>query len=128
VRVLLDTPALLWWLGGDKKLPARARKAIADEGNDILVSAASAWEVATKVRLGRLPDAEFIAVEFGRHLANQGFLALDITVEHGRLAGSLPGPHRDPFDRMLIAQARAESLILVSNEVAFDRYGVDRLW
>jgi PIN domain nuclease of toxin-antitoxin system len=70
-----------------------------------------------------LPDAEF-----GRHLANQGFLALDITVEHGRLAGSLPGPHRDPFDRMLIAQARAESLILVSNEVAFDRYGVDRLW
>jgi len=128
MRLLLDTHAFLWWLAGDKRMTSRSRAAIADEANDIYVSAASAWEVATKVRLGKLQGAEFIAQEFGEHLALQGFTGLDITVEHGQRAGNLPGPHRDPFDRMLIAQAQAANLTVVSNEAVFDRYGVVRLW
>ena len=127
MRLLLDTHAFLWWLAGDKRMTTRARAAILDEANDIYVSAASAWEVATKVRLG-MQGAEFIAQEFGEHLALQGFTGLDITVEHGQRAGNLPGPHRDPFDRMLIAQAQAANLTIVSNEAVFDRYGVVRLW
>jgi PIN domain nuclease of toxin-antitoxin system len=128
MRLLLDTHAFLWWLAGDKRMTSRARAAIADEANDIYVSAASAWEVATKVQLGKLQGAEFIAQEFGEHLARQGFTGLDITVEHGQRAGNLPGPHRDPFDRMLIAQAQAANLTVVSNEAVFDQYGVVRLW
>ncbi len=128
MRLLLDTHALLWWLAGDARLPARARDAIANEANPVLVSAASAWEVATKVRMGRLPGAEFIAAELASHVIAQGFDGLDITLDHGQRAGLLPGPLRDPFDRMLIAQAQAENLALVSNETAFDGYGVRRVW
>jgi PIN domain nuclease of toxin-antitoxin system len=128
MRLLLDTHALLWWLAGDARLSARARAAITDEVNIVFVSAASAWEVATKVRLGKLPGAEFLAQEFQEHLARQNFRALVISVEHAQRAGSLPGPHKDPFDRMLIAQSQAENFTLVSNEIVFDRYGVVRLW
>src|SRR5207247_10996263 len=101
MRLLLDTHAFLWWLAGDKRMTSRARLAIADEANHIYVSAASAWEVATKVRLGKMQGAEFIAQEFGEHLALQGFTGLDITVEHGQRAGNLPGPHGHPFACML---------------------------
>jgi PIN domain nuclease of toxin-antitoxin system len=92
------------------------------------VSAASAWEIATKVRLGKLPGADRLAADLGPYVARQNFASLPITLEHGQRAGSLPGPHRDPFDRMLIAQAQAENLSLVSNETVFDRYGVVRMW
>jgi len=105
-----------------------ARKVVADDANTVFVSAASAWEVATKVRLGKLPGAEFLAQDFREHVTLQGFHGLDITLPHGQRAGSLPGPHRDPFDRMLIAQAQAENLTIVSNEAIFDRYAVIRLW
>lgn len=128
MRLLLDTHAFLWWLAGDKRLSVRARRIVAEETNIVFVSAASAWEVATKARLGKLPGADFIAQEFSEHLALQGFNGLDITVRHGQRAGSLPGLHRDPFDRMLIAQAQAENLAIVSNETVFDRYGVMRVW
>src|SRR5438128_12027395 len=104
MRLLLDTHAFLWWLAGDKRMTSRSRAAIADEANDIYVSAASAWEVATKARLGKLQAAEFIAQEFGEHLALQGFTGLNITVEHGPRAGNLPGPHRAPCERMVITQ------------------------
>lgn len=128
MRLLLDTHVLLWWLAGDRNLGSRPRAAILEAGNEVYVSAASAWEVSAKVRIGRLPGAEFLANEFRDHLIRQGFLSLDITVDHGQRAGSLGGPHRDPFDRMLIAQSLAENLVLVSNEEIFDRYGVVRLW
>lgn len=128
MRLLLDTHAFLWWLAGDRRLPVIARRAVQDEVNQIFIGAASAWEVATKARLGKLPDAEFIADEFGEHVSGQGFVELPITIAHAQRAGLLPGPHRDPFDRMLIAQALDEGLILVSNERIFDRYGVRRLW
>ncbi len=128
MRLLLDTHALLWWLAGDDQLSAVARAAIADEDNPIYVSAASAWEVATKHRLGRLPNAGPLANDFAHEVAKQGFLALEITLDHGQRAGALSGNHKDPFDRMLIAQSQAQNLVLVSNELAFDHFGVSRMW
>jgi PIN domain nuclease of toxin-antitoxin system len=128
LRLLLDTHALIWWLAGDRSLSAGAREAVADLDNDVLVSAASAWEIATKYRIGKLPGAQALAANVGGVIASQGFVELPITVLQGQAAGSLPGPHRDPFDRMLIAQATLGDLVLVSNEVVFDRYGVRRLW
>jgi PIN domain nuclease of toxin-antitoxin system len=128
VRLLLDTHALLWWLAGDERLSEGARAAVADAANEVYVSAASAWEVTTKHRLGKLPGAGPLAVDFAREVTRQGFVPLPITLPHGQDAGALPGPHRDPFDRMLVAQARREHMALVSNETAFDGYGVARLW
>jgi PIN domain nuclease of toxin-antitoxin system len=128
VRLLLDTHVLIWWLAGDPMLSTNAKAAIADPGNEALVSAASAWEIATKYRNGRLPQAAALAANMPAVLAGQGFVELPITVRHGQAAGSLPGPHRDPFDRMLIAQAVLVDLVLVSKEAVFDRYGVRRLW
>jgi PIN domain nuclease of toxin-antitoxin system len=128
LQVLLDTHALIWWLAGDTRLAARARDAIEGERSQVFVSAASAWEIATKVRLGKLPGAAFIASDVGRFIADEGFRPLAVTVEHGQRAGALPGPIKDPFDRMLIAQAILDGLQLVSIEHAFDAYGVQRLW
>ena len=128
VRALLDTHALLWWLDGDRRLSRRARAVIGNERNTVLVSAASAWEIATKARLGRLPAALDVAADLPAILTAQGFDSLDITVAHGQHAGSLAGPHRDPFDRMLIAQAQAENLPLVTNEAVFGAYGVRCIW
>lgn len=128
MRVLLDTHTLLWWLDGDRRLSRRARGTIADQGNTVLVSAASAWEIATKARIGKLPGALEVASDIGGCLASQRFDSLDITVRHAQRAGRLPGTHRDPFDRMLVAQAQIEDLPIVSNDGVFDTYGVTRLW
>jgi PIN domain nuclease of toxin-antitoxin system len=128
LRLLLDTHALIWWLAGNPSLSAAARKAVDDLGNDVFVSAVSAWEIATKHRIGKLPEAQALAADVGGAIASQGFVELPITVLHGQAAGSLPGPHRDPFDRMLIAQATLGDLVVVSNDLVFDRYGVRRLW
>ena len=126
--MLLDTHALLWWLAGNERLSPAARGAIADHANVVLVSAASAWEIATKYRLGRLPGAAAVAEDVTGCLLDQGFQPLAITVADGERAGRLPGPVRDPFDRMLIAQARTLDIALFSVERPFDRYGVRRLW
>ncbi len=128
MRLLLDTYVLIWWLAGDPLLSANAKAAMNDPENEVFVSAASAWEIATKYRIGRLPQAAALALDVPRALASQGFVELPITVLHGQTAGGLPGPHRDPFDRMLIAQATLAGLVLVSNEAVFDRYAVRRLW
>ncbi|MXZ91803.1 MAG: type II toxin-antitoxin system VapC family toxin [Chloroflexi bacterium] len=128
MQLLLDTHALIWWLEGNRGLSGPARRAIEDEDNDVLVSAASAWEIATKFRLGKLPSAEALALDVAGALASQDFAELPITVADAVRAGALPGPHRDPFDRLLIAQAQARDLYLVSNETFFDAYGVRRLW
>lgn len=128
MRLLLDTHAFLWWLAGNERLPIRIRNAMADEGNAIYVSAASAWEIATKHRIGKLPYVGEIVADFEGFILGQGFKELPVAVAHGRAAGMLPGQHRDPFDRMLIAQAMIEEMILVSNEELFDAYGVQRLW
>ena len=128
MKLLLDTHAFLWWCGPGRQLSRMARGAIADEANDVLVSAASAWEIATKHRLGKLPEAENIVSDIQGTIAGQGFLELDISVIDGVYSGSLPQYHRDPFDRILVAQALTRELVLVSNEALFDRYGVRRLW
>ena len=128
MRALLDTHAFLWWIADSKRLSRTAYRAIADEANDIAVSAASAWEIATKYRLGRLPEGEVVAADIVGSIAGQGFEELTISVADAQRAGRLPGPHRDPFDRMLIAQALAHDLVTVSVDTVFDRYGVNRLW
>lgn len=109
-------------------LPDSVRRLIYDKGNTIVVSAASAWEMATKVRLGRLPAASDITRNFQEYLTQSGFESLPVSAEHGIRAGLLPGPQRDPFDRMLIAQAEIEKLLIVSNEKIFDQYGARRIW
>jgi PIN domain nuclease of toxin-antitoxin system len=128
MHLLLDTHTLLWWLTENPSLPRSARKLIAQKNNDALVSAASAWEIATKVRLGKLPIAIDLAHDFSAYLERERFESLAVSAEHGIRAGLLPGPHKDPFDRMLIAQALAENLVIVSNDVVFDGYGVKRAW
>ncbi len=104
------------------------RRLINNGGNEVLVSAAVAWEITTKHRIGKLPEAQALANDVAGAIAEQGFDGLPITVEDAERAGSLPGPVNDPFDRMLIAQALSRDLILISNEALFDRYGVRRLW
>ena len=128
MRLLLDTHALIWWVGGDAKLGTAAHAAIADDSNEVLVSAVSAMEVATKFRLGKLAEAERLAQDFEAIIADQGFTSLNIVMRHARLAGSLQISHKDPFDRLLIAQSIVEDLILVTNEALFDDFGVSRLW
>jgi PIN domain nuclease of toxin-antitoxin system len=128
MRLLLDTHTLLWWLDGDSSLSPAAQEAIADGASEIFVSAASSWEIATKFRLGKLPGAATVATGVAACLAAQGFTELPITLAEGQKAGSLSGTHRDPFDRMLIAQAIINDLVLVSNETVFDQFGASRLW
>jgi PIN domain nuclease of toxin-antitoxin system len=128
MRALLDTHALLWWLDGDRRLSQRARRYIQNEDHVVLVSAASAWEIATKVRIGKLPGAVEVANSLPAILTEQGFDSVAISIAHAVRAGGLPGPHRDPFDRMLIAQAQAEDVPLISNERVFDEYGLRRIW
>lgn len=128
MRLLLDTHALLWWLTDDQNLPRVPRDAIADSENDILVSSASAWEVSTKYRLGKLPEIGDISDRFAFYVRKSGFQNLSISLEHALLAGQLPGPHKDPFDRMLIAQAKIEKLHMVTVDPAFKDYGIQILW
>jgi PIN domain nuclease of toxin-antitoxin system len=129
LRLLLDTHTLLWWTTGDKLLSERARKRIAQSQEPIIISAVSAWEIAIKVNLGRLPaGATELIRDFEQSLKQDGFQSMSITADHGIRAGLLPGPDKDPFDRMLIAQAQAENLTIVSNDRVFDRYGVNRIW
>ena len=128
MRLLLDTHALLWWFAGSPALSPAARSAIADEDNNILVSAVSAMEIATKHRMGKLPQAEGLVAGFEAMIADQDFAPLDLKIAHALLAGRLPIAHKDPFDRLLIAQALAEGLPLVSNETIFDEAGITRIW
>ena len=128
MRVLIDTHVLLWADAEPGRLSARARSLVESFSTEVFVSAASAWEIATKVRIGKLPQAAAFSAEMARRLEMLGFSPLAVTLEHAIRAGQLPGPHKDPFDRMLIAQAQAENLALISNERVFDGYGIRRIW
>jgi PIN domain nuclease of toxin-antitoxin system len=112
----------------DPRLSRTAFSVIEKKENTNLVSVVSAWEIATKVRLGRLPIAAQLIQDFVEELARERIQILDVNADHGIRAGSLPGPHKDPFDRMLIAQAIAENIPIVSNDRALDGYGVNRVW
>ncbi len=128
VGVLLDTHALIWWLDDDPRLSRAARVAIADPESLVYVSAASAWEMATKVRLGKLRDPGGAVPRLSQVLRDRALTALPVTVDHAVAAGGLSGPHRDPFDRMLIAQSRIEGLPVVTADPVFTRYAVPVIW
>ncbi len=127
MKVLLDTHALLWWLEGGIKLSKRARAAIQNQETTVLVSAASAWEIAIKSQAGKLEAGPLLA-DFEKELDNEGFEALSISATHAIRAGLLMGPHKDPFDRMIAAQAQAEGAQVVSKDASFDSYAVRRIW
>ena len=128
MRLLLDTHALIWWLLDDRALSRPAYAAIEDQGNEVVVSAISGLEVTTKHRLGKLPQAERLARRFEAEIADAGFVSLPVSATHAAFAGALAIPHKDPFDRLLIAQSMLESLPLISNEEMFEGFGVSRLW
>ncbi len=128
MNLLLDTHALIWWLTDPDRLGNEARSMIIDGTNFVFVSAVSAIEVTTKFRLGKLPDAERLATGFWQEVSTEQFAELPISIAHGALAGMLPIDHKDPFDRLLIAQSRLENMPLVSNERLFDGFGVERIW
>ena len=113
---MLDTHAFLWWLAGETALPRRARTEIAADDAEVFVSAVSAWEIATKFRLGKLTEAAPVANDIAAAVAAEGFIQLPLSLMHAQRAGALGGTHRDPFDRMLIAQSIVDDLTLVSNE------------
>ena len=128
MQLLLDTHALIWWLTDDESLSKGAYEAVAEPSNVVYTSIASAWQLATKHRSGKLPLAGRLVGALSEIVARERFKELPIAFGHAQAAGALPGAHRDPFDRMLIAQALAEGLTLVSNERVFDAFGVARLW
>lgn len=126
--LLLDTHALLWWVEDAPQLSAKAREQIADASRPCFVSVASCWEMAIKSSLGKLRLALPVGDYVSQHVAENGFRLLSISLEHAAFVESLPFHHRDPFDRLLVAQGVCEDLLLVSADSAFDAYGVSRLW
>jgi PIN domain nuclease of toxin-antitoxin system len=128
VKVLLDTHALLWAVLSPAALTPQAAAIIADEANAVVVSAASAWEIATKVRIGKLAGAEMLEKNFLDVMEDAGYTLLPIDAADALRAGRLPGEHRDPFDRMIAAQALAGDLPIVSNDSQLDHFSVRRIW
>jgi PIN domain nuclease of toxin-antitoxin system len=128
VGYLLDTHALLWWLFADRRLSRRVRGALRDPGSRVVVSSASAWEIATKHRLGRLQSATPLVRDFSAWIEKAGFVELAITSAHAVRAGGWDVSHRDPFDRMLAAQSVAEGLRLMTRDPVFADFGLDPFW
>lgn len=127
MKILLDTHALIWWFGNEKKLSRRASSIIANQNNTVLVSAAIAWELAIKVNLGKF-DALSLTTDLPRYTEEEGFEELPISLEQAVRAGLLPLHHRDPFDRLLVAQAQALNVPILSADTILDQYDVKRLW
>ena len=128
MRLLLDTHAFLWWVADSAELSSRARRAIAARKNECFVSLASCWEMAIKVSIGKLELDGTIERFVPNHLTANGFHELPIDVRHTARVTRLPFHHRDPFDRLLAAQALEEDLAIVSNDPIFRRYGLKRIW
>ncbi|MGI2032009.1 type II toxin-antitoxin system VapC family toxin [Rhizobium panacihumi] len=128
MNALLDTHALLWWLGADKELSTNAKAAIENGDNQRFISAVTAFEIANKFRLGKLPGAGPILEAFDNILERGGFSLLPVTAAHAKLAGEMPGKHRDPFDRLLAAQCKLENLTLLTVDAAFEEFGIDIVW
>lgn len=127
-RVLIDTHVLIWSVYERGLLSRKARAVVESFSTEVFVSAASAWEISTKFRLGKLTGADRLALDVGGALGELGFAELPILMPEAQRAGLLAGHHRDPFDRMLIAQALTANLPIVSADVIFDSYGVTRIW
>ncbi|MGF1477334.1 MAG: type II toxin-antitoxin system VapC family toxin [Geminicoccaceae bacterium] len=128
MRLLLDTHSLLWWLEDAPALSEKARELISDPTNLVLVSTASIWEVAIKARLGRLDVPDDLESFFTRQLSLNGFDVLPVHLQHAALVRHLDDHHNDPFDRLLVAQARCEKIPLVSKDRWLDAYDVEIIW
>lgn len=128
MRYLLDTHTLLWWLFDDPRLSAKVQGIVEDSGNEILISSASAWEISTKYRLGKLPSAHELVSDIAAWVDRAGFAELPITTRHAQHAGAWPQEHRDPFDRMLAAQSVLEDVPLISRDPAFKDFGIGIVW
>jgi PIN domain nuclease of toxin-antitoxin system len=128
VKVLLDTCTLIWATLAPSALSQQARETIADENNVVLVSAASAWEISTKVRAGKLPGAEKLERDYLEVSEAAGYKQLAIDTEAALRAGRLVAEHRDPFDRMIAAQALALDVAVISPDAQLDQFGVRRMW
>lgn len=127
MKVLIDTQVLFWWHSDPSRLSRLASSILEDGSNILLVSAATAWELAIKTTLGKL-DALSLVIDLGGFLAEEGFAELPITIQHATRAGLLPLHHRDPFDRLLVAQAQDLAIPIASSDRVLDRYDVKRLW
>jgi PIN domain nuclease of toxin-antitoxin system len=128
VKFLLDTPALLWLAFEQQSLSSHVLQVVASDKNEIFVSAATAWEITTKYRNGRLDFASALALNFVPRVTSAGYQLMAISSEHAVRAGLLPGNHKDPFDRMIAAQAIHEDMPLLSTDTQFDQFGVRREW
>lgn len=128
MRVLLDTHAFLWWITEDRRLSPRAREVMTDGGNDLLLSAASGWEIAIKASLGRITLPVPIARFLSEQLQRNGIGALPVEMRHALGVHALSLLHRDPFDRLLVAQARLEKLCILTSDPQIEQYDVETLW
>ncbi len=128
VNVLLDSRALLWWLDDDRRLSRKARTTIASAGTAVFVSVASIWEIAIKLSLGKLADSANAVPRLPSLLVERGMIALAIEATHALEAAALPRIHRDPFDRMLVAQSRLEGMAIVTNDALVRAYDVKTIW
>lgn len=127
MKVLLDTHALLWWFQEDPSLSSKARRTLAAIDNQVFVSTATVWEMAIKNRAGKLEIPELLD-ELDAKLVDEGMQVLPISLDHAVRAGALPVHHKDPFDRMLVAQAQVENLSVISSDAIFEKYGIRRIW
>jgi PIN domain nuclease of toxin-antitoxin system len=128
MRSLLDTHAFLWFVAGDKRLSVRARNRIEARDSEVLLSIASIWEIAIKAALGRLPLPSPVRNFVPQQMTQNKIGLLPVALDHALEAGSLPHHHRDPFDRMLVVQARMEEMPIISADPELDRYGIERVW
>jgi PIN domain nuclease of toxin-antitoxin system len=128
MKLVLDSHVFFWWSVNHPNLSRAARTVIEDPDNEVYASAVVAWEMATKVRLGKWNEARPVAVSFDDVVIRNGFVPLSISPVHARVAGFLPGRHGDPFDRMLAAQAQVEQMPLVTADPAFKAFGTTVIW
>jgi PIN domain nuclease of toxin-antitoxin system len=128
VRLLLDTHVALWWLTGSRGISRAAREALRNRAIQICISSISAYEIATKYRIGKLPLARSILDELPAQLRQQQFSEWPVSIAHALEAGKLPGPHRDPWDRLIMAQARIDGFSVVTADPIFRAYGIPVLW
>ena len=128
MKLLLDTHALIWLIGGDKRLGEQAKKAFLNQNNSLFFSKASLWEMTTKISLGKLVLAERWLTVIEKEMISNGIQWLEIEIDHLKTLADLPFHHRDPFDRLLISQAISESMSIVSIDNQFSQYPLDIIW
>lgn len=128
MRLLLDTHTLIWWWNSPGKLSSDVRDALRETAHEIFVSAVTGWEIANKVRIGKLPEMAEHIPHYSEHIPEDGFTHLPLDDRHSVRGGLMSGEHRDPFDRLLAAQALAEDLVIVTRDPVFAAFGCKTLW